>query len=83
MARIAERGVVLLAQAGVTHKRLDMMMDLEFTNDVCPLDWDQLAAFDAGDFGHDISGIYAHFNRDTRQLDDYFVPRCAKQIAHD
>jgi hypothetical protein len=29
------------------------------------------------DFIHDISGILQHLDRDTRQLDDVFVPRYA------
>lgn len=83
MARVAERGVALLATAGTTVKRLDLMMDLEFTHDVCPLDFAKLAAFGDGDFGHDIGGIYQHFNRATRKLEGCFLPRCAKDIAHD
>lgn len=83
MCRISERGVALLATAGTEVKRLDLMMDLEFTNDVCPLDFEQLAAFDDGDFGHDIGGIYRNYNRRERRLENCFLPRCAKHIAHD
>jgi hypothetical protein len=83
MARVAERGVALLERAGLKVKRLDLMMDLEFTNDVCPLDFAKLRDFDDGDFGHDIAGIYNHFNRETRKLDDCFVPRCAKPVAYE
>jgi hypothetical protein len=83
MARVAERGVALLATAGTAVKRLDLMMDLEFTHDVCPLDFAKLAAFGDGDFAHDIGGIYQHFNRRTRKLEGCFLPRCAKDIAYD
>lgn len=77
IARIAERGALFLNDAGADVSRLDVMMDLEFCNDDIPLDFEKLAAFDDGDFGHDISGIYRHFNRQTKKLEDCFVPRCA------
>lgn len=77
IARIAERGVLFLNDAGAAVSRLDVMMDLEFCNDDIPLDFEKLAAFDDGDFGHDIGGIYRHFNRQTKKLEDCFVPRCA------
>lgn len=77
IARIAERGVTILAEAGVIVKRLDVMMDLEYCHDDIPLDFEKLADFGDGDFGHDISGIYWNFNRDTKKLENCFVPRCA------
>jgi hypothetical protein len=57
---------------------LDVLMDLEFVNDVCPLDFDKLLAFDDQDFLHDLGGIYRHFNRETKTLEDGFNPRCSK-----
>jgi hypothetical protein len=77
IARIAERGVALLAEHGVKAKRLDIIMDLEFCDEDVALDFEKLAGFDDGDFGHDIAGIYRHFNRQTKKLEDCFVPRCA------
>ena len=58
--------------------KLDVLMDLEFVNDVCPLDFDKLLAFDDGDFLHDMGGIYRHFDRMTKQLTDCFSPRASK-----
>lgn len=77
IARIAERGVKVLNDGGAVVNRLDVIMDLEYCHDDIPLDFEKLAAFDDGDFGHDISGIYCHFNRHTKKLEDCFVPRCA------
>ena len=79
IARIAKRGVKILNEAGAVVGRLDVMMDLEYCNDDVPLDFQKLQGFDDGDFGHDISGIYKHFNRHTKKLEDCFVPRCAKR----
>ena len=78
IARIAARGVELLAKAGVEVKHLDLMMDVEFCHDNdIPLDFEKFLAFDDGDFGHDIVGILCHFNREIHKLEDCFVPRCA------
>ena len=77
IARIAERGVKILNDAGAVVSRLDVMMDLEFCNDDIPLDFEKLKGFGDGDFGHDITGIHRHFNRHTKKLEDCFVPRCA------
>lgn len=82
MSQIADRGLKALKNAGVDHvKKLDMMMDLEYTHDVIPLDLEQLMAFGDGDFGHDIAGIYNNFNRETKQMDNCFLPRSAKPEA--
>ncbi len=76
---IADRGVKLFAELGVTVDRLDVLMDLEYCNDDIPLDLDVLEAFGSRDFDHDLIGIYRHFNRDTKKLENGFVPRCAAQ----
>ncbi len=77
IARIAERAVKLFADAGITLKRLDVMMDLEYCNDDIPLDFKKLQDFDDMNFDHDIGGIRRHFNRETKKLEDCFLPRCA------
>lgn len=35
------------------------------------------------DFCHDIGGIYTNFDRDTKQLENCFVPRCALPQVRD
>ena len=81
MSRIADRGLVVLTYAGVQTKKLDIMMDLEYTNDVIPLDLQKFIDFDDGNFNHDISGIYANFSRETLKMDNMFLPRCAQSTA--
>lgn len=44
----------------------------------CPLDLEKLLAFDDANFFHDLYGIRRHINRKTGQLEDCFLPRCAK-----
>jgi len=62
--------------------RTGLMMDLEFTNETIPLDFERLANADDGNFIHDVAGIYKHFDRATKTMGDLFVPRYAKQNAN-
>lgn len=80
IARIADRAVKLFETAGVKLNRLEVMMDLEYCNEEdIALDFEKLMKFDDQNFGHDIGGIQRHFNRETKKLEDCFVPRCAYQ----
>ena len=78
IARIADRAVKLYADQGVQVKRLDVMMDLEYCHENAQkLDFEKLQGFGDGSFAHDINGINRHFNRDTFELENFFLPRCA------
>tara|TARA_R110000765_G_scaffold367722_1_gene457832 strand:+ start:84 stop:332 length:249 start_codon:yes stop_codon:yes gene_type:complete len=55
--------------------RMGLEMDLEFVNDINPLRLNDLFESDAGNFAHDICGIYYNFNRQTKTLDNCFLPR--------
>lgn len=59
--------------------RLSLTMDLTACHsNGCPLDFAKLLGFDNFNFSHDIGGIRRHMNRTTGQLENCFVPRCAK-----
>ena len=50
----------------------------------CPLDLDAMLEVLAEhgmtyDIAHDIAGIDQHINRDTGELEDFFIPRFAKR----
>ena len=76
---IAKRAIAdVFKPQGVNVEFIDVMMDLEFTHAVIPLRLEDMLAADAGNFGHDIAGIYRHFNRVTKTMDDGFTPRYAK-----
>lgn len=74
---IADRALITLSRAGISDKKISVMMDLEFIHEIMPLNLDQLLSFDDENFAHDITGIYAHWNRATKTMDDFFSPRCA------
>jgi|TARA_Y100000310_G_scaffold257457_2_gene265512 hypothetical protein len=57
---------------------IDFGLDMEYTHHIIPLDLQQLLDADGGNFAHDVCGIFNHFNRDTRQMDDFFLPRFSK-----
>lgn len=64
---------------GDRRRSLDICMDLSATNaSGCPLDFERLLAFDEFSFLHDIYGIARHLDRETGQLNDCFLPRCAQ-----
>lgn len=44
----------------------------------CPLKLGELLAAPDSDFFHDIAGITRHINRETGELEDFFLPRYAK-----
>ena len=58
--------------------RISAMMDIEAANMVCPLDLEKLAAFDKFNLMHDVFGIANNLDRETGELKNCFLPRCAK-----
>jgi len=75
IGKIADRAMAMYKSYGIKLDRLSLLMDIEFTNEVNPMRLDDFLAADDGNFGHDISGILRHFNRETKVLDDGFSPR--------
>ena len=53
--------------------KMTLLMDLDCLNDRELL---ILSQFGDESFIHDVVGIQNHINRTTRQLEDFFVPRC-------
>lgn len=59
--------------------RLAFILDLIYCiKGGCDLDLNGLLNADETDFMHDMAGIHIHLNRETKKLDDCFVPRFAK-----
>lgn len=78
VAKLVDRAEEVSSSVGAKIDRQSMSMDLEACNMVCPLDLDKLLAFDDFNFSHDVCGIANHLNRETGELEDFFVPRCSK-----
>lgn len=64
-------------------ERITLIMDLENTHASIGLNLDGLLAADDLNFSHDIVGIQQHINRETKELEDFFVPRYAQQKGFD
>lgn len=59
--------------------RLSLMMDLEIAMEQFNLKLNDLLNADDFNFCHDICGIQNHINRETREIENFFVPRfCGK-----
>ena len=54
---------------------IGLSLDLEYTHTKNPLLLNDLLNAGAGNFAHDICGINRHFNRETKSLDNNFLPR--------
>ncbi len=77
---IAKRGMALLKSLDLPlPTMLDLTMDIEAAHcNGCPLDLAKFLAFDDANFSHDLGGIRRHINRETGELGDCFLPRCAR-----
>ncbi|WP_144473036.1 DUF6874 family protein [Bacillus pumilus] len=58
--------------------KLSLKMDLFYTNEEIPLDFERLLNADNFNFSHDIVGIQNNLNRKTLKMDNLFLPRFAK-----
>lgn len=71
---IVERAV----DAGIYDDPLDADMDISAVYVHCPLRLFDLATADRFNFAHDMYGIKRHINRETGELEDFFLPRFAR-----
>lgn len=78
LSMIADRALALYARQGITESKLNVFMDLEYVDEIIPLDFDLLASFPDGDFAHDMNGIYKHWDRANKKMDNCFAPRCSR-----
>lgn len=72
---IAKRAVQLAEDSGTSIKSMDTEMDIACVHESMPLKLADLLAADNFNFSHDVFGIRSHLNRQTRELEDCFLPR--------
>ena len=79
ICRIADRAQALYERIGIPMPtdRMGLIMDIDYTDQVCPLDLEAWLNADDQNFAHDLGGILKNFNRVTKVLDNYFTPRYA------
>lgn len=84
LIQIRDRAVQLAHSLGYSHYAADaggLFLDLLNVHDAVGLQLAELLAANDGEFGHDVFGIYRHFNRETRVLDRGFCPRFAAPVG--
>jgi hypothetical protein len=77
ISKIAQRALHLFEEAGIRRDYLSVSMDIETVHEQIGLRLDDLLHADDANFAHDVFGIFRHLNRDTKQLEDFFLPRFA------
>jgi hypothetical protein len=76
--KITKRAAILYGLADA-RSMMNLNMDITATHlNGCPLKLKELLASDDYNFGHDIVGISNHLNRETGEIEDCFLPRCAQ-----
>ncbi len=74
--KIAKRAADLAKHIGIRYDLLLASMDITACHlNGNPLMLQELLDADNGNFAHDILGIRIHINRETGELEDFFVPR--------
>lgn len=76
--QITDRAHNLFKDQGMIRSKMDIEMDISATHENCELNLKQLKDFDDNNFTHDILGICKNLNRNTGELENCFLPRCAK-----
>ena len=76
ISKIVKRGLPLMKDHYISI--LDFTMDIDAANNDIPLKLNDLLNADDLNFNHDIIGIYKNINRNTKKLDNCFIPRYAK-----
>lgn len=61
----------------IASDRISLIMDLECADEEFHLRLEEFLNTDPFNFSHDIVGIQRHLNRETRQMENCFVPRFA------
>lgn len=79
--QIAERAAKKYKEMGYKLNMLHSVMDITAVHlNGCPLDLERLLEAPEFDFIHDVAGIAQHLNRETGELEGFFIPRYAKKV---
>jgi hypothetical protein len=71
---IVERAI----NTGIYNDALTAEMDIAAVYVHCPLRLSDLVIADQFNFAHDLRGIQKHINRNTGELENFFLPRFAR-----
>ena len=74
ISKIADRAKAL--DTSLSRDKLDWAMDIDAVHESIGLDLEKLIGADDFNFAHDVFGIARHLNRETKELENHFLPRC-------
>lgn len=79
ICKIADRGLGMAREQGVTVEKMTAVMDIESAHQDCPMNLERFLEADNFNFAHDFFGIRRHLDRTEYPgtLTDCFVPRFA------
>lgn len=77
IGRIARRALAMMKERGIEAEFSDLEMDITAVHVTSGLMLKKLESADDMNFAHDVCGIRRHLDRDTGELRNCFVPRCA------
>jgi hypothetical protein len=77
-AQVISKIVKRAKDLGVKRSSGDLSMDMQAAHEKCPLRLEELLKAENYNFLHDVIGIVNHLDRETGELEDYFVPRYAR-----
>lgn len=63
---------------GIYSDRMSYFMDLDYADKDVGIDFEVLLGFDEENFKHDILGISHNMNRQSKKLDNCFLPRSSR-----
>ena len=79
VVKIVDRAINdIYEPCGVKVDRLTLNMDITAAHISNPLKLEELLNADYNNFGHDVTGIVRHIDRNTGELTDGFYPRYSK-----
>lgn len=76
VSKVADRAIAL--RLNIHKDKMSLFMDIEFSADDANMDLDKLLSFDDFNFTHDLAGIQANLNRESKKIENCFSPRCAR-----
>lgn len=74
-SKIADRAISM--DINLHEEKMSLVMDLEAANDQFALKLEELLRADKFNFSHDVLGIQYNLDRNTRTMQNCFVPRFA------
>jgi hypothetical protein len=81
ISKVADRAIRIVTgdtKADPSFNRMDFVMDIDFAQEDLGFSLEALLDSANADFVHDVAGIRRNMNRQTKKVDNCFLPRCMR-----